>query len=56
MNWVGTKVHEEYSKKRNFIINDVDLSNVFDKEGLTKQLSKRILEYALEAEMESHLD
>ena len=34
---------------------DADLSNVLGKEGLIKQLSKRILERALEAEMQSHL-
>ena len=37
------------------IKSDVDLSNVLGKEGLIKQLSKRILERALEAEMQSHL-
>jgi putative transposase len=37
------------------IESDADLSNVLGKEGLIKQLSKRILERALEAEMQSHL-
>ena len=32
---------------------DADLSNVLGKEGLIKQLSKRILERALEAKRES---
>ena len=36
------------------IENDADLSTVLGKEGLIKQLSKRILERALEAEMQSH--
>jgi len=36
------------------IESDADLSNVLGKEGLIKQLSKRILERALEAEMQSH--
>jgi len=31
------------------IESDADLSNLLGKEGLIKQLSKRILEYALEA-------
>ena len=34
---------------------DSDFSNIFGKEGLIKQLSKCILERALEAEMQSHL-
>ena len=34
---------------------DVDLSNALGKDGLIKQLSKRILERALEAEMDNHL-
>ena len=37
------------------IESDGDLSNVLGKEGLIKQLSKRILERALEAEMQNHL-
>ena len=37
------------------IENDTDLLTVLGKEGLIKQLSKRILERALEAEMQSHL-
>ena len=37
------------------IESEADLSNVLSKEGLIKQLSKRILERALEAEMRSHL-
>lgn len=37
------------------IESDADLSNVLGKEGLIKQLSKRILERALEAEMQDHL-
>ena len=37
------------------IESEADLSNVLSKEGLIKQLSKRILERALEAEMQSHL-
>ena len=37
------------------IESDADLSTVLGKEGLIKQLSKRILERALEAEMQSHL-
>jgi transposase-like protein len=37
------------------IESDADLSNVLGKEGLIKQLSKRILERALEAEMQRHL-
>lgn len=37
------------------IESDADLSNILGKEGLIKQLSKRILERALEAEMQSHL-
>ena len=37
------------------IESDADLSNVLGKEGLIKQLSKRILERALEAEMQNHL-
>jgi transposase-like protein len=36
------------------IENDTDLSTVLGKEGLIKQLSKCILERALEAEMQSH--
>ena len=38
------------------IESDADLSTVLGKEGLIKQLSKRILERALEAEMQGHLD
>ena len=34
---------------------DSDFSNVLGKEGLIKQLSKCILERALEAEMQAHL-
>ena len=34
---------------------DVDLSNALGKDGLIKQLSKRILELALQAEMDDHL-
>ena len=34
------------------IESDVDLSNALGKDGLIKQLSKRILERALEAEMD----
>ena len=34
---------------------DSDLSNILGKEGLIKQLSKCILERALEAEMQAHL-
>ena len=34
---------------------DVDLSNALGEEGLIKQLSKRILELALQAEMDDHL-
>jgi transposase-like protein len=37
------------------IESDADLSNVLGKEGLIKQLSKCILERALEGEMQSHL-
>jgi len=37
------------------IESDGDLSTVLGKEGLIKQLSKRILERALEAEMQGHL-
>jgi transposase-like protein len=37
------------------IESDADLSTVLGKEGLIKQLRKRILERALEAEMQSHL-
>jgi transposase-like protein len=37
------------------IESDADLSTVLAKEGLIKQLSKRILERALEAEMQGHL-
>jgi putative transposase len=37
------------------IESDSDLSTVLGKEGLIKQLSKRILEHALEAEIQSHL-
>ena len=37
------------------IESDVDLSNALGKDGLIKQLSKRILECALEAEMDNHL-
>ena len=37
------------------IESDVDLSNALGKDGLIKQLSKRILERALEAEMDNHL-
>ena len=37
------------------IESDNDLSNILGKEGLIKQLSKCILERALEAEMQSHL-
>ncbi len=37
------------------IESDVDLSSALDKGGLIKQLSKRILERALEAEMQNHL-
>jgi transposase-like protein len=37
------------------IESDSDLSNILGKEGLLKQLSKCILERALEAEMQSHL-
>ena len=37
------------------IESDADLSTVLGKEGLIKQLSKRILERALEAVMQSHL-
>ena len=37
------------------IESDGDLSNILGKEGLIKQLSKCILERALEAEMQSHL-
>jgi putative transposase len=37
------------------IESDADLSTVLGKEGLIKQLSKRILERALEAEIQSHL-
>ena len=37
------------------IESDADLSTVLGKEGLIKQLSKRILERALEAEMQGHL-
>ena len=34
---------------------DVDLSNALGKDGLIKQLSKRILEKALQVEMDDHL-
>ena len=34
---------------------DVDLSNALGEDGLIKQLSKRILELALQAEMDDHL-
>ena len=37
------------------IESDSDLSNILGKEGLIKQLSKCILERALEAEMQAHL-
>ena len=37
------------------IESDGDLSTVLGKEGLIKQLSKRILERALEEEMQGHL-
>ena len=37
------------------IASDNDLSNILGKEGLIKQLSKCILERALEAEMQAHL-
>lgn len=37
------------------IESDSDLSKILGKEGLIKQLSKCILERALEAEMQSHL-
>ena len=37
------------------IESDSDLSNILGKEGIIKQLSKCILERALEAEMQSHL-
>lgn len=37
------------------IESDADLSTVLGKEGLIKQLSKRILERALEEEMQGHL-
>lgn len=37
------------------IESDSDLSNILGKEGLIKQLSKCILERALEAEMQDHL-
>ena len=37
------------------IESDRDLSNILGKEGLIKQLSKCILERALEAEMQTHL-
>ena len=37
------------------IENNVDLSNALGKDGLIKQLSKRILERALQAEMDEHL-
>ena len=37
------------------IENNVDLSNALGKDGLIKQLSKRILERALQAEMDDHL-
>jgi hypothetical protein len=36
------------------IESDADLSTVLGKEGLIKQLSKRILERVLEAEMQGH--
>ena len=32
-----------------------DLSQMFEKDGLLKQLTKRLLEKALDAEMDSHL-
>lgn len=34
---------------------DVDLSNALSEDGLIKKLSKRILEKALQVEMEDHL-
>ena len=34
---------------------DADLLNLLGKEGLIKQLSKRILERVLEAQMQNHL-
>ena len=37
------------------IESEVDLSNALGKDGLIKQLSKRILEKALQAEMDEHL-
>ena len=37
------------------IESDVDLSNALGKDGLIKQLSKRILEKALQVEMNDHL-
>ena len=37
------------------IESDSDFSNILGKEGLIKQLSKCILERALEAEMQAHL-
>ena len=37
------------------IENDVDFSNALGESGLIKQLSKRILEKALQIEMDNHL-
>ena len=51
---INKKEYEELYNES--IINHVDLSNALGKDGLIKQLSKRILEKALQVEMNDHLD
>ncbi len=50
------KSDDIYATIADQIIDSVaDLSQIFEKDGLLKQLTKRLLEKALEAEMDSHL-
>ncbi len=38
------------------IDNDTDISTIFKEDGLLKQLTKRLVEKALQSEMNNHLD
>ena len=50
------KSEDIYSTLADQIIDSgVDINEMFEKDGLLKQLTKRLLEKALDAEMDSHL-
>ncbi|AJI54681.1 transposase, Mutator family protein [Francisella philomiragia] len=50
------KSEDIYSKLADQIIDSgVDVSQMFEKDGLLKQLTKRLLEKALDTEMSNHL-